>query len=116
MEVKGGKGTVAQSFGQYLILNLKRFDEDGTMDQTSCTYESKMDMLKYLDPIFYNPTQGYHGLPYKLIGVIIHDMVDDITSGSYSAYCLREATQTVDEEQLEENTKMREVENQEVFD
>lgn len=79
--MKGGKATTAQSFGEYLFLNLKRFGQDGIMDSAVCSYEAEMDMLKYLDPLHYNPETGYIDMPYKLMGVIVHDLEEDLSKG-----------------------------------
>ena len=48
-EVTGTRSPKVQSFGFYVILILKRFENDGERDERKCTYPMDINMNKYLE-------------------------------------------------------------------
>ena len=72
-------------------------------------------MLKYLDPLHYNPETGYTNMPYKLMGVIVHDQEEDLSKGKYGAYALREVTKVENEDELEAKNKKRDEQLKTIF-
>lgn len=54
-----------------------------------CVYPAKLDMLRYLKPVDYDAEEKFKSLPYRLVGVVAHDLTADLNEGHYSAYALK---------------------------
>ena len=98
-KVPGSKSPWASTLAPYLFCNLKRFDGEGAMNPRSCEYPAEIDLYRYVDEEqeANNPAiTEVLELPYKLIGVVYHDVVDDLRTGDYHAFVLREVEKESD--------------------
>jgi hypothetical protein len=59
------------------------------MNLRDCAYPAKLDMLQYLKPVDYDAEDKFQSLPYRLVGVVAHDLGADLHEGHYSAYVLK---------------------------